>query len=183
MIIVELSRLDDDYYGQAAVVLVEAFKEHWPIAWPDMESAMEEVHDAIQPGRFAFAALNAEGSLMGWVGAIEGYNGNSWELHPLAVHPQFQGIGVGSALVAALEKHAVREGCITIFLGTDDEDEMTSLAYQDLYVNTFESIRRITNLKRHPYEFYKKLGFTIVGVIPDANGPGKPDIIMAKRIS
>ncbi|MCA9940912.1 MAG: AAC(6')-Ia family aminoglycoside 6'-N-acetyltransferase, partial [Anaerolineales bacterium] len=27
-----------------------------------------------------------------------------------------------------------------------------------------------------------KLGYAIVGVVPDANGWGKPDIIMAKRI-
>jgi aminoglycoside 6'-N-acetyltransferase I len=40
----------------------------------------------------------------------------------------------------------------------------------------------IRNLKRHPYEFYQKLGYVIVGVIPDANGPGKPDILMAKSL-
>jgi aminoglycoside 6'-N-acetyltransferase I len=35
----------------------------------------------------------------------------------------------------------------------------------------------------HPYEFYQKLGYVIVGVIPDANGPGKPDILMAKSLA
>ena len=34
----------------------------------------------------------------------------------------------------------------------------------------------------HPFEFYQKLGFVIVGVMPDANGLGKPDIFMAKRL-
>ena len=29
---------------------------------------------------------------------------------------------------------------------------------------------------------YQKCGFVIVGVVPDANGPGKPDILMAKRV-
>jgi len=29
---------------------------------------------------------------------------------------------------------------------------------------------------------YQKCGFVIVGVVPDANGLGKPDILMAKRI-
>jgi len=33
------------------------------------------------------------------------------------------------------------------------------------------------------YEFYQKLGFTIVGIIPDANGWGKPDILVAKRVN
>jgi aminoglycoside 6'-N-acetyltransferase I len=45
-----------------------------------------------------------------------------------------------------------------------------------------ENIKNIKNLKRHPYEFYQKLGYTIVGVVPDANGIGKPDIVMAKSL-
>ncbi len=74
-------------------------------------------------------------------------------------------------------------GGITIFLGSDDEDGMTSLAGVDLYPDVAGHIASIRNLKRHPYQFYQKLGYTIVGVIPDANGPGKPDILMAKRIA
>jgi aminoglycoside 6'-N-acetyltransferase I len=42
--------------------------------------------------------------------------------------------------------------------------------------------KNIANLRDHSYEFYQKLGFVIVGVIPDANGFGKPDILMAKRV-
>lgn len=59
---------------------------------------------------------------------------------------------------------------------------MTSLSGKDLYANAWEHISNIKNLRSHPYEFYQKMGYAIVGVIPDANGPGKPDIIMAKKI-
>ena len=53
---------------------------------------------------------------------------------------------------------------------------------EDLDENTLEKIREIKNYSGHPYEFYQKCGYQIVGVLPDVNGPGKPDIFMAKRL-
>ena len=67
-------------------------------------------------------------------------------------------------------------------MGTDDEDNMTTLSGVNLYPNIFEHIGKIKNLRGHPYEFYQKCGFVIVGVVPDANGLGKPDIYMAKPV-
>jgi aminoglycoside 6'-N-acetyltransferase I len=29
--------------------------------------------------------------------------------------------------------------------------------------------------------FWQRVGYTVVGVIPDAEGPGKPTILLAKR--
>ena len=52
----------------------------------------------------------------------------------------------------------------------------------DLYPDIGGHIGRIQNLRGHPYEFYQKCGFVIVGVVPDANGYGKPDILLAKRV-
>jgi aminoglycoside 6'-N-acetyltransferase I len=51
------------------------------------------------------------------------------------------------------------------------------------FPNVWEHIAHIRNVKHHPYEFYQKLGYVIVGVIPDANRPGKPDILMAKSLA
>ncbi len=59
---------------------------------------------------------------------------------------------------------------------------MTSLSGVDLYSNVLEHLANIKNLRGHPYAFYQKLGFVIVGVLPDANGVGKPDIFMAKQV-
>lgn len=167
---------------QAAQQLLDGFRQHWPNAWPDMESAWQEVCEALEHGKIARAALDDEGRLLGWGGAIPEYNGQAWELHPLVVAPGLQGRGVGRVLLADLENQVRARGGATLFLGTDDEDNMTSLAGVDLYTNLWEQIASIRNLKRHPYEFYQKQGYLIVGVIPDANGAGKPDIILSKRL-
>ena len=78
----------------------------------------------------------------------------------------------------------VRErGGLTIWLGSDDEDDMTSLAGVDLFPDPLAHLAAIRNYKGHPYEFYRKVGFSIAGVLPDANGLGKPDIFLAKSVA
>ena len=52
----------------------------------------------------------------------------------------------------------------------------------DLYPNVLEKLCTIENIKKHPFEFYRKMGYVLIGIIPDANGIGKPDILMAKRV-
>jgi aminoglycoside 6'-N-acetyltransferase I len=164
------------------MLLMEAFAEHWPKAWPDLPSALNEVRECLQAGKICRAAIDNQGNLLGWIGALPEYNGDVWELHPLVVAPAQQGRGIGRALVADLEEQVRQRGGVTILLGTDDEDGMTSLSGVDLYPDLWGQIANIHNIKKHPFEFYQKMGYSIVGVIPDANGPGKPDIIMAKRV-
>ncbi len=179
-----VSVLPNDHHliQQAAQLLVDAFREHWPDAWPTLEDGLEEVHEMLEIERICRAAVDEQGNLLGIIGGIPGYDGNVWELHPLAVQPATQGQGIGSALVHDLEEQVRAKGGLTITLGSDDEDSMTSLADVDLYENLWEKIRDIRNLKNHPFGFYQRLGYTITGIVPDANGVGKPDILMAKKI-
>jgi aminoglycoside 6'-N-acetyltransferase I len=116
------------------------------------------------------------------IGGISQYDGLVWELHPLAVQPKLQGKGIGRMLVEDFEMQVHLRGGLTVTLGSDDEDSMTSLSDVDLYENFWDKVRSIRNLKHHPFEFYQKMGYIISGVVPDANGIGKPDIIMSKRI-
>jgi aminoglycoside 6'-N-acetyltransferase I len=167
---------------QAAQLLVNAFREHWSQAWPTLEDGMEEAREMLEANRIARAAVDDAGNLLGIIGGIPQYDGNVWELHPLAVQPNMQGKGIGRALVKDFEEQVRARGGLTITLGTDDEDDMTSLSNVDLYQDTWEKIGNIRNLKGHPFGFYLKMGYVITGVVPDANGRGKPDILMSKRV-
>lgn len=167
---------------EAAHLLTTAFAEHWPGAWPTHAEALAEVHTMLTPGHICRAAFDAAGHVLGWVGGEAQYDGHVWELHPLAVHPAVQRRGIGRALVADFEAQVAQQGGVTILLGTDDEAGMTTLAGANLYPHVWKHIANVRNLRGHPYTFYEKCGFVIVGVIPDANGLGKPDILMAKRV-
>lgn len=181
MRISDLRPADERHVREVAGLLVEGFRELAPDAWPDPESALEEVRESFGEGRISRGAVE-DGVVIGWIGGIRQYDGNVWELHPLVVRPDRQGRGVGRALVKDLETLVRERGAWTLWLGTDDERGQTSLGGTDLYPDVPGHIANIRNLARHPYEFYQKLGFAIVGVMPDANGPGKPDIYMAKRV-
>ena len=174
---------DNDYLiQQAAQLMVDAFHEHWPEAWPTFEDGLREVHEMLESERICRVAVDEQGNLLGIIGGIPGYDGHVWELHPLAIQPSAQGKGIGRALVEDFEEQVRSKGGLTITLGSDDDDSMTSLANVDLFENLWEKIRDIRNLKHHPFEFYQKMGYVITGVVPDANGIGKPDILMAKKI-
>jgi len=182
MNIITLQPDNEHFIHQAAHLLMDAFHEHWPEAWPTFEDALKEVHEMLEPEKICRAVVDEQGNLLGIIGGIPGYNGNVWELHPLAVRPAMQGKRIGQALVEDFEEQVHLRGGLTITLGSDDEDNMTSLSNIDLFENTWEKIQNIRNVKGHPFEFYQKLGYVITGVVPDANGIGKPDILMSKRV-
>jgi aminoglycoside 6'-N-acetyltransferase I len=175
--IIDLGPDDERAIQQCAALVIEGLT-----GWPDLASALKEVRESLEPGRISRVAVDDEGLVLGWIGALPQYDGNVWELHPLVVRREWQRKGIGRALVVDLEGRVREQGAITLYLGTDDEDNRTTLSGVDLYPNIFEHVARIRNLRAHPFEFYQKLGFVIVGVIPDANGFGKPDILMAKRV-
>jgi aminoglycoside 6'-N-acetyltransferase I len=182
MRITNLSPEDTDFIRQEAILLVEGFKNISSNSWPDLEAGLKEVETSLQDGRINLAVIDDSGLVLGWIGGIRQYHGNTWELHPLVVKPEFQRKGVGSILVAAFEASVQEQGGIAIYLGTDDENYRTSISGMNLYPDVLGNLSGIKNTRNHPYEFYQKVGFSLVGVIPDANGFGKPDILMAKRV-
>lgn len=169
---------DEDGVRQAAELI--------HVAWPDWkethEEAVAEVREALQLGRICLVARDRD-VVLGWVGAIPAYD-YAWELHPLVVRAGDRGRGVGRALVAALEEELRSRGAPTVYLGTDDDGPTagTSAWGADLFPDPLAHAAQLESFD-HPTGFYRKLGYAVVGLIPDANGPGKPDILMAKRLT
>ncbi len=180
--IADLERKDTASIRMVAELLAEGFQGTGGESWLNLDSALEEVRASLAPERISRIAVLEDGTIAGWIAGIQAYDGHAWELHPLVVAPAFRGRGIGRALVKDFERLVKEHGATTVFLGADDEDQRTSLGGVDLYPNVLKCLSQIQNLQRHPYEFYQKLGYSLVGVIPDANGPGKPDIWMAKRV-
>jgi aminoglycoside 6'-N-acetyltransferase I len=179
--IIDLCPDDEERVNEVATLLMEAFEQS-PDYCQDRESALEEIQELFDPGHISRVAVDEQGTVLGLIGGRPHYEGHVWELHPLAVRPEHQRKGIGRALVADLEERVRERGALTLSVGTDDEVNQTTLSAVDLYPNPLKHLARIRNLRDHPYEFYQKVGFVIVGVMPDANGWGKPDIYMAKRV-
>ena len=182
MQIVDLAAASADLREQAAQLLITGF--HEPRGWSSPASAREEVARVLTDG-FAFAAVR-DAQLLGWIGGIPhaGYAGRVWELHPMVVGLNYRRRGIGRALVAAFESKARQRGALTATLGTDDDSGMTSLADVNLYDQLPGHIANARDLGRgHPFLFYQQLGYVITGVMPEANGPGRPDIYMSKSLA
>jgi aminoglycoside 6'-N-acetyltransferase I len=176
-----MSAADAPLIEGAAHLLVAAFARQ-PDTWNTLEAAREEVSDALQDGHINLVAVDAAGGVIGWVGGFHAY-AQVWELHPLAVLPAWQRRGVGTALVRAFETAVRARGGLVVMLGTDDVLGQTSLAGKDLYPDLWAELANIRDLHGHPFGFYQRLGYRVTGVIPDANGFGKPDILMCKRLA
>jgi aminoglycoside 6'-N-acetyltransferase I len=182
MEIVNMNILGEAQLAQAAQMLTDEL----PLGWSTFDDAMEEVdillNDEDEPEALFFAAIE-DGDVIGWCGILPEYNGRVFELHPLVVRRDQQGKGIGRKLLGAIEEAAKEKGGLTLYIGADDEEPggETSFANVDLYDDLPKRIKEFEP-GTHQTAFYMKLGFKIVGVVPDANGKGKPDIMLAKSL-
>ena len=162
---------------RAAALLVEAFP-HWT---PTLEAARDVVAQALEPGRICLVA-RTDDAVLGWVGGLQEYS-HAWELHPLVVRSDARGMGIGRALVAALEERVRQRGALTLYLGTDDDGPTpgTSAGGGALFPGVLAHAANLAVID-HAAGFYRRLGFEVIGLVPDANGAGKPDIRMAKHL-
>jgi aminoglycoside 6'-N-acetyltransferase I len=151
--------------------------------WTTMAEARQEVIDSLGADRISRVAVDIDGGVLGWIGAIRQYDGLVWELHPVVVSELQRRRGIGRALVLDLEKILAARGALTLWAGADDLSGETSLGGIDLYAELPSVLHRTKSWGKHPLPFYHRLGFQVIGVMPDANGAGRPDIFLGKRLA
>ena len=179
-----ITRLDEALIDTLAAVSVRAGKTHAPDWLRTVDDAYETIHEALAPGK-ACRALLDDGKPVGWVAAGPAW-GRIWELHPLLVDPDHQRRGHGRLLANDIERFAIDRGALTMELSTSDTTAATNLTGIDLYTDPLGALSRIDVVDQdvgHSYQFWLKVGYTIVGVLPDAEGSGMPSITLSKRLS
>ena len=172
--------------NEAAIEEIVAFLPACFAPWRYLQSPREapaEVLESLAAPRISRIAVGEDGTVLGWCGGIPEYNGRVWELHPMAVRPDQQRKRVGRMLLADFEACVRQRGGLTVVLGTDDVDGASTAHGVDLYPDVWRHIRDLTPYADHPFVFYRKCGYMVHGLIPDANGRGKPAILMAKRVA
>ena len=154
-------------------------------AWlPTPDDARAEILRALRPGGACLALVDGATAL-GWGGAFRS-EATAWEIHPLLVDPAHHGRGAGGRLVAELEAVAARAGALVMELSTSDALGATTLAGRDLYADPLGALSRLDVREpgtRHAVLFWRAVGYSVVGVLPDAEGEGVPSIRFAKRLA
>ncbi len=168
-----------EVYNADAKVCVKMLLKAFPERFSKSE-ARDEILRFLRGENLLYLAIEND-EVIGFVGALKRQYSTAYELHMMLIKPEMRFRGVGSRLLDILEHKLINRKVHTLFFGADDEGCKTSLSETDLYEGTFDKIKDIQAIG-HPYLFYQKKGYKIMGVIPDAHGIGKPDIIMAKRL-
>jgi aminoglycoside 6'-N-acetyltransferase I len=175
-----LTHAETLHFEGAARLLHAAFA---PLGvWTTIAESRQEVLNSIAPDRISRVAVAGDGTVLGWIGAIREYDGLVWQLHPIVVAEAQRRRGVGRALITDLEELLIAKGALTLWAGSDDLAGETSFGEVDLYSALPQAFTEVRSWGRHPLPFYRRLGFHVIGVMPDANGPGRPDIFLGKRL-
>ena len=172
----------EDTINQAAEILYITFTGADRNQWlKNQKEAFDEVKECIEKPNICIG-IKAGEELIGWTGIRPMYE-KTWELHPMVIKKEYQGKSYGRLLLKEIERIAQLNGIMGLVAGSDDETNSTSLSEKEINgENIFDEIRNVRNYRNHPFAFYQKCGYTIVGLIPNANGQNKPDIWLWKDI-
>jgi aminoglycoside 6'-N-acetyltransferase I len=180
--VAEFDPADEMRLNEAASVLYRA-ASRFTSAFPAPEAALGELIELTRhPGSLMFVALNLGGEVCGLAAASPRAASSVLVIRALTVDPPFQRRGVGRALLRRLETAALRSGFTTMTIALEDEAGLTSLAGRSLFPDPLAPMTRFIPPAAHPSAFLKRLGFALSGVIPEAAGPGRPELWFAKPL-
>jgi ribosomal protein S18 acetylase RimI-like enzyme len=135
---------------------VGVFKPH------EVPVALEVFDASLRPGQTDYETLGADvdGQLAGWIcWGMTPCTEGTWDLYWLAVDPAQHGAGVGSALVAEMERRlAGRARLIVVETGGRAEYDPTRA-------------------------FYLARGYQVAATIPDFYAPGDAQVVFVKRLT
>lgn len=181
--IVDLSPDDRKLIDVLVPLSVRAAALNSPLWLPTLEHAHDEIV-RVATEAAACRVLLGNGVPRGWIG-VDACADTAWEIHPLLVDPECHGCGIGSRLVAAVESCARAAGVLTMTLSTSDATQATTLGGADLFDDPLGALALIDVVdpaRGHAFRFWQRVGYTIVGVLPDAEGAGVPSIQLAKTL-
>src|SRR2546423_9626774 len=142
--IVDLTPNRPELIDQTASLLHRTFRGKSQ-DWQDLDSARREVVESLDNAKISRVALDDANTVVGWIGGSPMYDGHVWEIHPLVVAEEHRRLGLGRALIEDLEGLVAQKGALTLWAGSDDEHDETSLSRVDLYADIPGSIRGIQN--------------------------------------
>lgn len=179
--IIDLDPSDEDCVSALVALSLASAAMHAPNWLPTERAAREEVEDACSTtdGRFTRVAVLPSREPQGWISCVNLYAG-VWEIHPLLVAREHHGKRVGSRLVRDVEARLVELGATVVVLSTSDEVGATSLFDRDLYADPLKALMTMEVHRPHAVQFWTRMGYALVGVTPDAEGPGRPAIHFAR---
>ncbi len=125
--ICNLAAATPDQLAQTAAMLYLAFRATNTSSWATKAQRGGATACAAEPVRINRLVMQPDGRGVGWIGAIpEGYSA-AWELHPLVVHSAYQRMGIGHQLLADLLVHVREQGALTLWFGTNNANQRTSI--------------------------------------------------------
>ncbi len=111
-----------------------AVYELWSRAGPGIQlrksDEPEEIAKKLQRDPDLFLVAEAEGRIIGAV--MGGFDGRRGLVYHLAVDPAYRRRGIGSALMAELERRLVAKGCLRAYLLVTEDNQETIAFYRRL---------------------------------------------------
>ena len=112
----------------------QAVYDLWSRAGPGIQlrksDEPEEIAKKLQRDPDLFLVAEAEGQIIGAV--MGGFDGRRGLIYHLAVDPAYRRQGIGSALMAELERRLVAKGCLRAYLLVTEDNQETIAFYRRL---------------------------------------------------